>query len=88
MHSDTDVLKGMYLARFFEEKLQSLCDRGELYGTTHLNIGQEASHFGLCLALDSKDWIVPTHRTHGFNIAKGSSVFRMFSEMLGSRHGL
>ena len=88
MHSDTDVLKGMYLSRFFEEKLQSLFDRGELYGTTHLNIGQEASHFGLCLALDSKDWIVPTHRTHGFNIAKGSSVFRMFSEMLGSRHGL
>ncbi len=88
MHSDTDILKGMYLSRFFEEKLQDLFDKGELYGTTHLNIGQEASHFGLCLALDEKDWIVPTHRTHGFNIAKGSSVYRMFSEMLGSRHGL
>ncbi|MGN0907510.1 MAG: thiamine pyrophosphate-dependent enzyme [Bullifex sp.] len=88
MHSDTDILKGMYLSRFFEEKLQDLFSKGELYGTTHLNIGQEASHFGLCLALDEKDWIVPTHRTHGFNIAKGSSVYRMFSEMLGSRHGL
>lgn len=88
MHNKIDILKGMYLSRFFEEKLQNLFAEGALYGTTHLNIGQEASHFGLCLALDSADWIVPTHRTHGFNIAKGSSIFKMFSEMLGSKYGL
>ena len=31
--------------KWFEEKLQNLFAEGALYGTTHLNIGQEASHF-------------------------------------------
>lgn len=88
MTDNIEILIGMYLSRFFEEKIQELFDQGVLYGTTHLNIGQEASHFGLCSALDRSDWIVPTHRTHGFNIARGSSIFKMFSEMLGSKHGL
>ena len=88
MTDNTEILVGMYLSRFFEEKIQELFDKGIMYGTTHLNIGQEASHFGLCSALDRSDWIVPTHRTHGFNIARGSSIYKMFSEMLGSKHGL
>src|SRR5574344_3030309 len=82
------MLEKMYLSRFFESKLQSEFIRGNLYGTTHLSIGQEASHVGLCSALEKGAWIVPTHRCHGFNIASGSSMEAMFSEMLGSRHGL
>ena len=78
----------MYLSRFFEEKLQEEFSKGNLYGTTHLSIGQEASHVGLCAALEKGDWFVPTHRCHGFNIATGSDMKAMFSEMLGSRHGL
>ena len=78
----------MLKSRYFEEKVLELFDSGKLYGTTHLNIGQEASHTGLCLSLDKHDWIVPTHRTHGFNVAKGSSLSAMFSEMLGSSLGL
>ena len=78
----------MYLSRFFEEKLQKEFSKGNLYGTTHLSIGQEASHVGLCAALEKGDWFVPTHRCHGFNIATGSDMKAMFSEMLGSRHGL
>ena len=83
-----DILEKMYLSRFFEEKLQKEFSEANLYGTTHLSIGQEASHVGLCAALEKGDWIVPTHRCHGFNIASGSSIEAMFSEMLGSRHGL
>ena len=83
-----DILEKMYLSRFFEEKLQKEFSEANLYGTTHLSIGQEASHVGLCAALEKGDWIVPTHRCHGFNIASGSSMEAMFSEMLGSRHGL
>ena len=78
----------MYLSRFFEEKLQKEFSKGNLYGTTHLSIGQEASHVGLCAALEKGDWFVPTHRCHGFNIATGSDMKAMFSEMLGSRLGL
>ena len=83
-----NMLEKMYLSRFFETKLQKEFNEGNLYGTTHLSIGQEASHVGLCSALEKGDWIVPTHRCHGFNIASGSDMEAMFSEMLGSRHGL
>ena len=86
--NDEDVCRLMMRSRLFEEKLQGLFDEGVLYGTTHLNIGQEASHTGLCLALEDDDWIVPTHRCHGFNIASGSDLAAMFSELLGSSRGL
>lgn len=87
-YSEIEVYRLMLRSRFFEEKVRQLFHDGVLYGTTHLNIGQEASHTGLCLALEKEDWIVPTHRCHGFNVARGSSISAMFSELYGSRHGL
>lgn len=78
----------MLKSRLFERKLEELFQSSMLYGTTHLSIGQEACHAGLIAGLDDKDWIVPTHRCHGYNICRGTSLFSMFSEMLGSRHGI
>ena len=86
--NEKDVITLLLRSRLFEEKIDEEFRKGNLYGTTHLSIGQEASHTGLCLALEKGDWFVPTHRCHGFNIASGSSIEKMFSEMLGSRHGL
>lgn len=78
----------MLKSRYFEEKTEELFKAGLIHGTTHLANGQEASQVGLCMALESNDWIVPTHRCHGFTIAKGSDAFAMFSEMFGSANGL
>ncbi len=86
--TDIEILKAMLRSRRFETKLSELFKNGVLYGTTHLNIGQEASHVGLIAGLDNADWIVPTHRCHGFNIARGTSLEKMFAEMFGSRHGV
>ena len=83
-----EILSLLIRSRLFEEKIDEEFKLGNLYGTTHLSIGQEASHTGLCLSLDKGDWFVPTHRCHGFNVASGSDISKMFSEMLGSRHGL
>lgn len=84
---DRKVLEIMYRSRFFEEKIDWAFKKGLLYGTTHLSIGQEASHTGLALALEKGDWVVPTHRSHGISVALGSDLFSLFSEMLGSRYG-
>lgn len=78
----------MLNSRFFEEKTEQLFKAGLIHGTTHLANGQEASQAGLCLALEDGDWIVPTHRCHGFTICRDSDPFAMFSEMFGSIHGL
>lgn len=85
---EIEILKAMLRSRSFENKLSHMFKKGAFYGTTHLNIGQEASHVGLIAGLDDKDWIVPTHRCHGFNIARGTKPEKMFAEMFGSRYGV
>lgn len=85
---EIEILKAMLRSRSFENKLSLMFMKGAFYGTTHLNIGQEASHVGLIAGLDDKDWIVPTHRCHGFNIARGTKPEKMFAEMFGSRYGV
>ena len=85
---EESVISLLVLSRLFEEKIDKEFKLDNLYGTTHLSIGQEASHTGLSLALEEGDWFVPTHRCHGFNIASGSDIEAMFAEMLGSRYGL
>lgn len=76
----------MSRSRFFEEGVIRMSEY--IHGTYHLAIGQEAAHTGLAMALSEEDWIVPTHRCHGYNVARGSDLGAMYSEMLGSRHGL
>ncbi len=83
-----ELFRQMLNSRFFEEKTEQLFKAGLIHGTTHLANGQEASQAGLCSALEDGDWIVPTHRCHGFTICRGSDPFAMFSEMFGSIHGL
>lgn len=82
------IFSDMLRSRLFERKIEFLFNKGQLYGTTHLAIGQEACHVGLVAGLDRKDWIVPTHRCHGYNVARGTKLEAMFSEMLGSKHGI
>jgi len=86
--SSLDILRLMLDSRFFEEKTEELFKAGLIHGTTHLANGQEAAQAGLCYALEDGDWIVPTHRCHGFTICRGSDPYAMFSEMFGSIHGL
>ena len=88
MDDHISLLSSMLRSRYFEEALEQLASKGLIYGTYHLSIGQEAVSSGLVSALHDGDWIVPTHRCHGYNVARGSSLFSMFSEILGSRHGL
>ena len=52
-------------------------------------MGQEASNTGLCAALDESDWLIATHRGHGFYLAKcGCNVKSMMAEMFGLNEGM
>lgn len=84
---EREALKKMWQIRIFEETLQELFDVGELYGTMHLCIGQEATAVGGASPLNESDWIVSTHRNHGHCIAKGTDIRSMFAEMLGKKTG-
>ena len=82
------LFASMLRSRFFEEALEKAAAKGLVYGTYHLSIGQEAVSAGLSASLRDGDWIVPTHRCHGYNACRGSDLSAMFSEIFGSRHGL
>ncbi|MDR2465145.1 MAG: thiamine pyrophosphate-dependent dehydrogenase E1 component subunit alpha [Streptococcaceae bacterium] len=77
----------MWQIRSFEEALIDLSEKGELYGTFHLSIGQEATAVGVCSQLKETDLITSTHRNHGHSLAKGTSPYKMFAEILSRQTG-
>jgi TPP-dependent pyruvate/acetoin dehydrogenase alpha subunit len=91
MGISTDLLLEMYRRmvriREFELATIDLFKRGQVKGTVHPYIGQEASGVGVCLALRVDDMIAGTHRSHGHNIAKGADTKKMMAEILGKETG-
>jgi TPP-dependent pyruvate/acetoin dehydrogenase alpha subunit len=69
--------------RRFEEQLMLLLKAGELVGSAHLCIGQEAVPVGAGVALEPADAVVATYRGHGWAIARGTPLAEMFAEVLG-----
>jgi 2-oxoisovalerate dehydrogenase E1 component len=72
------VLRHMMLVREFEAMLAAFkatgSYRGIAYtyrGPAHLSIGQEAAAVGQALALEARDHVFGSHRSHGEFIAKG-----------------
>ena len=66
-----ELYRTMLLIRGFEDLIQSLFLRGEIYGTTHLYSGQEAVAVGVASALEERDRVAATYRGHGWALALG-----------------
>ena len=82
------LYRDMLLIRRFEELVQSLFLRGEIYGTTHLCSGQEAVSVGVASALDERDRIACTYRGHGHMLARGCPPEALLAELLGRATGV
>ena len=82
-----EMYRRMARIREFELAAMGLFRRGEIKGTVHPYIGQEASGVGVCMALRKDDLIAGTHRSHGHNIAKGADTRRMMAEIMGRSTG-
>jgi TPP-dependent pyruvate/acetoin dehydrogenase alpha subunit len=82
------LYRQMLLIRRFEELVQSLFLRGEVYGTTHLCSGQEAVSVGFASALGERDRVACTYRGHGHLLARGCPPEALLAEMLGRTTGI
>jgi TPP-dependent pyruvate/acetoin dehydrogenase alpha subunit len=82
-----EMYRRMVSIREFELTASDLFKRGQVKGSIHAYIGQEASGVGVCMALRRDDLIAGTHRSHGHNIAKGADPKRMMAEILGKDTG-
>ena len=84
----TRLYRQMLLIRGFEELVQSLFLKGEVYGTTHLYSGQEAVATGVASLLEERDRVAATYRGHGHALALGVDPQTLLDEMLGRESGI
>ena len=61
----TRIYRKMLLIRGFEDLVQLLFLKGEVYDTTHLYSGQEAVATGFASLLEDRDRVAATYRGHG-----------------------
>jgi acetoin:2,6-dichlorophenolindophenol oxidoreductase subunit alpha len=81
------MYRTMLLIRRFEEKATEFFLAGQIRGSFHPCIGQEATAVGACYALRRDDTMTCTYRGHGQSIAKGLDPREGMAELLGRRTG-
>ena len=82
-----EAYRQMLIIRKFEEAIRDLYQKGQIRGSFHPCVGQEATAVGGCWALQKEDYLTCTYRGHGQAIAKGLSVRTAMAEMLGKVTG-
>jgi TPP-dependent pyruvate/acetoin dehydrogenase alpha subunit len=82
-----DHYRLMVLIRRFEETLSDLFGRGEIPGTAHFCVGQEACAVGAIAALQPDDLVTSNHRGHGHALAKTRDPKRLMAELMGRATG-
>jgi len=81
------MYKTMLLIRRFEEQCVQFYQGGQMRGSLHPCIGQEATAVGACYALRTEDYMTCTYRGHGQALAKGLDPQEAMAELLGRRTG-
>ncbi|WP_026876665.1 thiamine pyrophosphate-dependent dehydrogenase E1 component subunit alpha [Jiangella gansuensis] len=78
----------MWRVRLLEEKIRDLRLNGDVVGSVHLCIGQEAGPVGACSALEPADALFATYRGHGWALARGVPAVGILAELLGRATGV
>lgn len=71
----------MAFIRSFEEKVLDLGREGEVVGSVHLCLGQEAIPVGAMSALGPQDRVLTTYRGHGWALASGVDPTALMAEI-------
>src|SRR5687768_14984391 len=69
-----ELHRQMLRIRRFEERAAELFKAGEILGTAHSCVGQEAVAVGVGSVLRPDDYVAGHHRSHGHVIAKGGDL--------------
>ena len=82
-----DMYRIMVRIRRFEERVSQEFAAGNIPGSVHVYIGEEAVATGAIAHLRTDDYIMSTHRGHGHLIAKGGQTNRMMAELFAKKTG-
>ena len=83
-----EMQRRMLRIRHFDERASKMVKRGQIPGTVHTSIGQEAQVVGACMALGDGDYMTGNHRSHGHPIGKGSPLGPLMAELVGKATGV
>jgi pyruvate dehydrogenase E1 component alpha subunit len=83
-----EMQRRMVRIRYFDERASKMVKRGQIPGTVHTSIGQEAQVVGSCMALGERDYMTGNHRSHGHPIGKGSPLGPLMAELVGKATGV
>ncbi len=83
-----EMQRRMLRIRLFDERASKMVKRGEIPGTVHTSIGQEAQVVGACMALNQCDYMTGNHRSHGHPIGKGAALGPLMAELVGKARGV
>ncbi len=83
-----EMQRRMLRIRLFDERASKMVKRGQIPGTVHTSIGQEAQVVGACMALQTGDHITGNHRSHGHPIGMGSDLGPLMAELVGKATGV
>jgi len=83
-----EMQRRMVRIRRFDERASKMVKRGQIPGTVHTSIGQEAQVVGACMALGEQDYMSGNHRSHGHPIGKGSPLGPLMAELVGKATGV
>jgi len=81
-------LEVMLRIRLLEEKIRDLRLAGDIVGSVHLCIGQEAGPAAVCDVLEPQDALFATYRGHGWALARGVPAEAILAELLGRATGV
>jgi TPP-dependent pyruvate/acetoin dehydrogenase alpha subunit len=82
------LFKKVVLIRKFENKLLELFSKGDLFGTTHTYVGQEAIAASVMSLLTDDDVVFSNHRGHGHYLAKNDDPLGLMAEIMGREIGV
>lgn len=83
-----EAQRRMVRIRLFDDRASKMVKRGQIPGTVHTSIGQEAQVVGACMALGNQDYMTGNHRSHGHPIGKGSPLAPLMAELVGKATGV
>lgn len=83
-----EMQRRMLRIRRFDERASKMVKRGQIPGTVHTSIGQEAQVVGATFALGEQDYMTGNHRSHGHPIGKGSPLGPLMAELVGKATGV
>jgi TPP-dependent pyruvate/acetoin dehydrogenase alpha subunit len=86
--NSTELYRGLYRIRCFEQTVLDNFPRGVFFGTTHTYLGQEADAVGVISNLEPRDIVFSNHRGHGHFIAYGGDLHALFAELMGKASGV